>query len=384
MRRHLAQRHIRVGVVFVDIGLRAGNQVGGAALLGLGLVGGGRAAGGWLALARANVRQRLRKRLGDRAQTLAWFAHANRRQAARLRGDLPADGVGQQPNLPIQRGGAVALDDQHGFFQPLLERNNLINLGGDAGNNRVDLAAHRVERRVGRARAEHRAHHHHLIQRRQQVDAKRICLLDELGRRAVASQQIKQAALAQGSAVAGHLLLQRLDVGAGLALFVDLLGDLAQGGNQVVRHNWLEQVLGHADLDRFLRILEFVVPAENNDLGGRERFAQDSAQLQAIHEWHFDVGDHGFGLALADQRQGHFAVGRFAAELVAGRRPVDGVADALAGDDLVFDQKDFVGHAVSSYAAVRTCAQPVAVRGGLRMIGQLSVYRILYPLSRRA
>jgi len=186
------------------------------------------------------------------------------------------------------------------------------------------------------------------IATRDQLDAQELALFDRLCGRGGAGHQSEQQPLPQRGPVFLNLVAQPLQRAALGSFLIQLGCGLAQHLVQVLHGHGLEQVFQDAQLDGLLRVLELIMTAEDDDLGGRQAIPDDLAELQAVHERHANVGDQEIGLGRPEERQGDLTVWGFAAELEAAGLPVYIIPDPLANLDLVLDEKDLVRHRRSS------------------------------------
>ena len=80
------------------------------------------------------------------------------------------------------------------------------------------------------------------------------------------------------------------------ALLVELAAQLVQHCGQLRGVDGLEDVFGYPHADRLAGVLKVVKAGENHELGCREELLEPPAQLQPIHERHFDIGEHDVGV----------------------------------------------------------------------------------------
>ena len=77
-----------------------------------------------------------------------------------------------------------------------------------------------------------------------------------------------------------------------MRFLLDLRRQFLQFRQQFLTIDGFGQILRHPQFDSFLGIFEFLVTGQNNDLCVRKLFADQTAQFQAVHKRHPDIGDH--------------------------------------------------------------------------------------------
>ncbi len=159
-----------------------------------------------------------------------------------------------------------------------------------------------------------------------------------------ASDQAHEEFFAQQRQVIFHLAAELLEIGPFAFLLIQRDRYPGKDVLQVLYADWFEQVFRHPQLNSRLGVLKIVIPADQDDFHPGHVLADDLAQLQAVHKGHFDIGDEHVRLERFDLRQGNFAVRGFAAKCEPCCLPVDVIADAVAGRDLIFNEKDFIRH----------------------------------------
>ncbi|MNJ63646.1 hypothetical protein D3C77_595620 [compost metagenome] len=121
------------------------------------------------------------------------------------------------------------------------------------------------------------------------------------------------------------------------AFLIDLSADTPQQAGQIRRADRLQAVFFDPDAEGAPGVLEFAVSAQNDDFDIRHTLADESAQLQAVHERHLNVGDQNVRMKLLDQRQRDLAVRGIAAVEEAFLLPMDAVPDRLPDQNFVID-----------------------------------------------
>ena len=123
-------------------------------------------------------------------------------------------------------------------------------------------------------------------------------------------------------------------------LSFDFLAHLVQHGNQTAFGNGLQQIPLHTNGNGLLGVFKIIVAGENDDFHLRKLLQNQTAQGQAVHKGHPDVGNQHIRLGLPDHRQGHFPVCRFSHKLITASGPGDRCMERLPNDALVLHQKN--------------------------------------------
>ena len=142
--------------------------------------------------------------------------------------------------------------------------------------------------------------------------------------------------LAQGQI---HLVLIHPAGGTG-TLFFHLAGDLLDRLDQIGRADRLQQILIHAEGDRFLRVFKLVKSAEDDDLQPGHHRAGMTDQFKTVQERHPDIGQQDIGHQLLHHAEGHFAVRCLATEGIRSGQIFHDPANILPDQQFVFDNKD--------------------------------------------
>ena len=105
------------------------------------------------------------------------------------------------------------------------------------------------------------------------------------------------------------------------------LGQLGEGGGQLVLFDGLEQIVAHAQLDGGLRVFEMRVAADDDNFNIGNGPPGPLDQLKPLTARHADVGDEDVRPLAFDQSQRLQPVSRGAGHLHAQRVPVRQQAD---------------------------------------------------------
>ena len=90
-----------------------------------------------------------------------------------------------------------------------------------------------------------------------------------------------------------------------------------------------------------LSIFEFLVTGQNNDFCVRKLLADQTAQFQAVHKRHPDIGDHDIRTQFLDHGIGQLSVAGLPTELIAMSLPVNIIFDSFTDDKFILHQKHF-------------------------------------------
>ena len=227
---------------------------------------------------------------------------------------------GQQGHrLLIQEGTAHTSGQREIFLEELLhgEGEQLPPLLGG-----MDMDQGRRQRRAGEV---------HVVPGRQLLRPVHPALQQPGEKEAAQYRQALLIALAQGLLV---LPLRPLGV--------QLLLELLQHPGELCGVDGLEDILRDVHPHRLLGVLKIVKAGEHHKLGPRQPLGQNTAQLQPIHEGHFDIRQDHIRLHGLRQFQGVAAVFRLAHQFKSQTVPVHFPADSHPDVLLVVHQQHLI------------------------------------------
>ena len=174
-----------------------------------------------------------------------------------------------------------------------------------------------------------------------QIDPQNLCRFQQFCHGAFSGDQFLEQFFPLSEIVFLHLLQIPLSDLNGYALLLDLRRQFIQFRQQFLTIDGFGQILGHSQLDSFLGIFEFLVTGQNNDFCVRKLLADQTAQFQAVHKRHPDIGDHDIRTQFLDHGIGQFSVTGLPTELIAMSLPVNIIFDSFTDDKFILHQKHF-------------------------------------------
>ena len=174
-----------------------------------------------------------------------------------------------------------------------------------------------------------------------QIDPQNLCRFQQFCHGAFSGDQFLEQLFPLSEIVFLHLLQIPLSDLNGSALLLDLRRQFIQFRQQFLTIDGFGQILGHSQLDSFLGIFEFLVTGQNNDFCVRKLLADQTAQFQAVHKRHPDIGDHDIRTQFLDHGIGQLSVAGLPTELIAMSLPVNIIFDSFTDDKFILHQKHF-------------------------------------------
>ena len=174
-----------------------------------------------------------------------------------------------------------------------------------------------------------------------QIDPQNLCRFQQFCHGAFSGDQFLEQFFPLSEIVFLHLLQIPLSDLNGSALLLDLRRQFIQFRQQFLTIDGFGQILGHSQLDSFLGIFEFLVTGQNNDFCVRKLLADQTAQFQAVHKRHPDIGDHDIRTQFLDHGIGQLSVAGLPTELIAMSLPVNIIFDSFTDDKFILHQKHF-------------------------------------------
>src|SRR5690606_15292428 len=249
---------------------------------------------GWTIGRTLNVSQRLHERLTIIGDATLCAPRADGEFVARLF-DLAPDSIQQKVSILFQKFRRVALEDQDQVTPISFHYEDVGAFFDQFYDYTLKLTILFVFVLFG-AVTQFDLEDCDLIMPGDQIQPQHLTVLHRFHRRDRSNDQFKQQALAKRGVIFVRLFLKLCQLVAFLPFLIQLDGQFLKRVLQGLDGDGFEQVVGHAQFDGLLGVFEFVVSAEDDDLYPRHAFPDDLAQLQSVHERHFDVGDQDVGL----------------------------------------------------------------------------------------